>query len=154
MSTKVEDPNAVKNVFEKLDKNLNDRDLIIDLVNKVDSLKTDFYEFKDELKSQFYDFNQSSENLRRKVSIIEENMTNGFMEIKEKLEEMSSRGFKKEFKEGFKEGFRMKTEFSSEEQAKKSKVEQEQVDRNTEVSSDEIKVEQDQVGRKKKFVSE
>ena len=60
MSTKVEDPNAMKNDFEKLDKNLNDRDLIIDLVNKVDSLKTDFDEFKNELRSQFYDFNQSS----------------------------------------------------------------------------------------------
>ena len=57
ISLKVEDPNAMKNYFEKLDKNLNDRDLIIDLVNKVDSLKTNFDEFKNELRSQFYDFN-------------------------------------------------------------------------------------------------
>ena len=76
------------------------------------------------------------------------------MEIKEELVEITSRGFKKEFKEGFKEGFRMKNEFSSEEKAKKIKVEQDQVGRNTEVSSDEIEVEQDQVGRKNEFVSE
>ena len=66
------------------------------------------------------------------------------MEIKEELEEMNSKGFKKEFKEGFKEGFRMKNEFSSEEQAKKIKVEQDQVGRNTEVSSDEIKIKQEE----------
>ena len=48
----------------------------------------------------------------------------------------------------------MKNEFSSEEQAKKIKVEQDQVDRNTEVSSDEIKVDQDKVGRKNEFVNE
>ena len=49
--------------------------------------------------------------MSRKVSIIEENMTTGFMEIKEELEGMNSRAFKKEYKEGFKEGLRMKTNF-------------------------------------------